>query len=140
MPYIFMILFTYIGQCFYPVTKKKCWKYKIRWQTTYDGQQSTDRYFLNSSEACLNMVHFGICSFFGNRNKNCLHRFTIKVNQNTGFPKSFSNFYRRIFSSIGFGPFSRKKICYFLNKMFSLSQSWMFILTFTILGLIKIKL
>ena len=43
----------------------------------------TDRYyFLELSETCLYMVHFGQGPFFGNR-KNRLHRFTIESNQNT---------------------------------------------------------
>ena len=38
-------------------------------------------YVLNLSETWLYMVHFRPGLFFENRQKNCLHRFTIKVNQ-----------------------------------------------------------
>ena len=41
----------------------------------------TNTHFLDLSETCLYMVHFGLGPF-STIAKNCLHTFTIKVNQN----------------------------------------------------------
>ena len=54
-------------------------------RTTTDDRQNfriTDR---QSFETCLKMVDFCLGPFFVNRKKNCLHRFTIKVNQKKHF-------------------------------------------------------
>ena len=42
----------------------------------------TNRHFLELAETCLYMVHFGQGPFFRKSQKNCVHRFIIKINQN----------------------------------------------------------
>ena len=89
MPLIFVIFFSDIGQRFNPCNK-----------TTDDLRRQikdripelpTDRYFLDLSEKCLYTVNFGLGPFLWKSQKDCLHRFTLKLNANEqGRLSSFS--------------------------------------------------
>ena len=48
-------------------------------QTDRISELPSHRLFLDLSEMCLYMVHFGLGPFF---EKKCIHRFIIKINQN----------------------------------------------------------
>ena len=59
-----------------------------------------DIHFLDLSETCLYMVHFGLGPFFLKLQNDCLNRFKIKANQN----KSrffYKNLNGKLFSGIG---------------------------------------
>ena len=51
-------------------------------QTDRIPELPTHKNLLDLSETCLYMVHFDLRPFFRKLQKKCLHRFTIKVNQN----------------------------------------------------------